>query len=407
MPSDRTDSTSGIGILIGAVLFGLIRGVVGWVILWFLLGWMLRAVGLDLLERLLWPAPGWMVFGAIGAVIGTISGAFHGGRRLRHDDDLAELAATMRLEYEPGRRRKRLRELTGGLPALQDAKAIRDRFYGTRDGVSIQVFDVVCVQRSTDDDGSKYSHVTRRTVAVTQAPGVPDLEFAPRSPAGQLLGPAIGLVGMSFDPDAVDSADASEAVRAFRRSWHVTIHGMKETMALPDALDLPDAPEIVQGEARLRALLTPGVMAKLTRYAGWSVQVRSGRIALWLGDAYLPADKRPEWLDEALGLRRELVEAAAHPSGEPPVPPRPGETAHRQARMAFGAMIVGSLGFFLGFFFGFAGANDLFDWRVPGAAGKIALGAAIGFGSSILGGVLGMVIGGAIGALLPSRRSRG
>jgi hypothetical protein len=76
--------------------------------------------------------------------------------------------------------------------------------------------------------------------------------------------------------------------------------------------------------------------------------------------------------------------------------------------MAFGATIVGLLGFFLGFLFGFAGANDLFvDWTVPGAAGKIALGAAIGFGSSILGGVLGMVIGGAIGALLPSRRSRG
>ena len=402
MSSDRTDSASGMGTLIGAVLVGLIRGVVGWVILWFLLGWMLRSVGLDLLARVPWPAPGWMVFGAIGAVIGTISGAFHGGRRLRHDDDLAELAATMRLEYEPGRRRKRLGQLTGGLPALQDAEAIHDRFYGTRDGVSIQVFDVVCVQRSTDDDGAMYTHVTRRTVAVTEAPGVPDLEFAPRSPAGQLLGPAIGLVGMSFDPDAVDSAAASEAVRAFRRSWCVTVRGMKETMALPDA------PEIVQGEARLRALLTPGVMAKLTRYAGWSVQVWSGRIALWRGDAYLPADERPEWLDEALGLRRELVEAAAHPSGEPPVPARPGETAHRQARMTLGATIVGLLGFFLGFLFGFAGANDLFvDWTVPGAAGKIALGAAIGFGSSILGGVLGMVIGGAIGALLPSRRSRG
>jgi hypothetical protein len=406
MSSDRTDSASVMGILIGAVLVGLIRGVVGWVILWFLLGWMLRAVGLDLLERLLWPAPGWMVFGAIGAVIGTIGGAFHGGRRLRHDDDLAELAATMRLEYEPGRRRKRLIALTGGLPALQDAKAIHDRFYGTRDGVSIQVFNVLCVRRSTDGE-STYTHVTMRTVAVTQAPGVPDLEFAPRSPVGQLLGPAIGLVGMSFDPDAVDSADASEAVRAFRRSWCVTVHGMEETMGLPDALDLPDAPEIVQGEARLRALLTPGVMAKLRRYAGWSVQVWSGRIALWRGDAYLPADKRPEWLDEALGLRRELVEAAAHPSGEPPVPPRPGETA-RQARVAFGATIVGLPGFFLGFLFGFAGASDLFvGWGVPGAAGKIALGAAIGFGSSILGGVLGMVIGGALGALLPSRRSRG
>ena len=404
MSSDRTDSASGMGTLIGAVLVGLIRGVVGWVILWFLLGWMLRSVDLDLLARVPWPAPGWMVFGAIGAVIGTISGAFHGRRRLRHDDDLAELAATMRLEYEPGRRRKRLGQLTGGLPTLEDAEAIHDRFYGTRDGVPIEVFDVVCVQRSTaTDDESMHTYVMRRTVAVTQAPGVPDLELAAFSPAWQLLGPAIGLVGMSFDPDAVDSAAASEAVRAFRRSWCVTVHGMKETMALPDA------PEIVQGEARLRALLTPGVMAKLTRYAGWSVQVWSGRIALWRSHAYayLPAAERPEWLDEALGLRRELVEAAAHPSGEPPVPPRPGETA-RQARMAFGATIVGLLGFFLGFFFGFAGANDLFvDWRAPGAAGKIALGAAIGFGSSILGGVLGMVIGGAIGALLPSRRSRG
>ena len=66
MSSDRTDSASVMGILIGAVLVGLIRGVVGWVILWFLLGWMLRSVGQDLLARVPWPGPGWMVFGASG-----------------------------------------------------------------------------------------------------------------------------------------------------------------------------------------------------------------------------------------------------------------------------------------------------------------------------------------------------
>jgi hypothetical protein len=399
MSSDRTATAS--GTMIGAAIVGLIRGVIGWVILWFLLGWMLRSIGLDLLARLPWPAPGWVVFGAIGAVVGTIGGVFHGGRLLRHDDDLAELAAAMRLEYEPGPRREGLRALTAGLPSLEDATVIRDRFHGARDGVPVELFDVTIVHESTDSEGNTTLHVTRRTVAVTGAAGVPDLELTPRSPAGQLFGPAVGLIGLSFDPDAVATADASDAVRFFRRSWRVTVYGMKKRIALPDD------PETVQGEARLRGLLTPGVMAKLARYAGWSVQVRKGRIAIWRGHEFLPAGERPEWLDEAMGLRRVLVEAAANPSGEPPVPPRPGETAHRQARMLNGAMILGAVGLFIGFFFGFAGSNDLFNRRGPGAALWIALGAAIGFGSAILGGLLGAGIGGAIGALLPARRPRG
>src|SRR5262245_65389929 len=83
-----------------AMAVGAVQGVVGGIAAWFALNQMYRINDRGFLERLPWPTPGWLIFGAVGAVVGLVLGRVRHRREQRRRAGMAEVAAASGLAHE-------------------------------------------------------------------------------------------------------------------------------------------------------------------------------------------------------------------------------------------------------------------------------------------------------------------
>jgi hypothetical protein len=340
----------------------------------------------DWVESLGLPVPGWLLLisagAAIGAVVAFVAEVQKRGRKaLMH-----EVAARMGMQYTseaPDASQAASSEV------FADGVSLDHHFHGTRDGLPLEIFDLTETSESRDSEGNSRESITRRTVCLLPANGLPEFTLAPRK-SGHRLVSMLGLGGMSFDPEELTTPIDRKAVERFTTLWHLA--ASVPTIAT-------EAADFDGREQQVRNLFTPQLMDSLGTFQEWSVQIRCGRLFVWRGKGFSSAREREALAAAAVQLRTLLLNALQSPSGVT-VPAMSGETLQVRARRATGAAVGGGLGGFLGFFGGFAVFLSLEMARED----HFANGSSFVFFFAFP--FFGLVLGGLCGALVGSRLGR-
>jgi hypothetical protein len=291
--------------------------------------------GVGLLRRQDWPLNTPWIWVALGFVIGTLAALRRGGRQREHAGATRALAEDLSREYAET---YALPDAAASLPVFTGWSNGRHAMTSDADAGPIQMFDY-----TTITPGGESDTVTHGTAVLLPLQDVPDFDLRPRTIGWRLLGWA-GFKGLTFDPQAVEPADA-ETVQQFTAGFHLFTAA---PAILLDRLAKSSPPELAEQEEAVRRLFTPEVMACVNQYPGHALEARSGFLVVWHGSGVLPAQQRSELWDAAVTLRSCLQQM---PSRGPRsvVPGRAGSEPSRQARKMRNTVVGAVVGVFAGF----------------------------------------------------------
>ncbi|HIK93231.1 MAG TPA: hypothetical protein EYG03_14815 [Planctomycetes bacterium] len=232
---------------------------------------------------------GFLVCATIGCVIGAVGGWGERTWRSRHVEGTRAVARQMGFSWFPSAEIHRAP--TRVFPMLADWHKGDRLMDGERDDISVQVFDLTIM--TTDVDGSGLSH---STVVLLPAPDLPELDLLRR----WLL--TVGKwSGLQFTPGDDMSASDIAVLSEFTRMY-VVYCGFEKAGCAPTGT--PEA------EQAIRQFLTPSVMQALIPFPNWWIETRGGRMALSLGRGFRPPAERLLMIDQALAIRRILMQRA-------------------------------------------------------------------------------------------------
>lgn len=356
-----------------SLLVGLVGGGAVGAALWFAVDRTVQFNGQGWLSRWDWPIAGWAVCAAVGAVVGGVLRLRARQQTQLLSAKLAALQQQPRFTYVPAVTKKELNLADSAFPHWHRG----EHWLRWNDGQAwLDMVDVTEVERQSDS-----STTTQRTVFLADIAGVPEFELRPRRLWHRWLR-AFGFGELSFDASQATCEHDRRAVERFVQYWHLAT----------DDLALRDQrwPSASEREDAVRRWFTPSLMERLEPFRGWSVQSQHGRVIVWYGRGFAPADRRDALLRTAADFRHVLAAHAA--SGAPveqSIPPCPGDTAYARVQRAIAVCGGGLAGVFLGFFTGGGAYLSLqFDRDRP-----VSIEAGLFFGLPLVGAALGGITG--------------
>ncbi len=299
---------------------------------------------------------------------------------------MAKIAGQMTLQYEP----ECSREFAAFAATLfGDSAMIRDRFYGLRAGVHVDIVDVARTSAARSGEGETNHSESRRTVCLMSAGDLPEFTLMPRTRQHRLLS-MLNLGGMSFDADALESTRDRNIVRGFNNDWQVAVSDLLAAIVTVRTIT-------TESETRVRNLFTTQLMEALHQLRGYSTQVRAGKLLVWRGDSWSDAKDRAPLADAAITLRSRLLASLEAPQGAT-APAIPGKQPERHAQRAMGAVVGGAIGAIACFIGGFLIFVTFVFHRddLPGIVTPILF-FALPLGGAVMGGLAGAFAGSRIG----------
>jgi len=295
-----------IGITVG--------GGIGTALLWWIVNWWLvAAMGVEGLAQRWWPLSSVSVCVVIGAgfyaVLGTADTVVKSRNKIksaRHADQIAELASDMRFKYAAGIcSNDFLAYRNIHLFRLSQWSKAENRMLGHFGSVAVELVDYTYVVRS-DEGGEAYFS---QTVVLFPkcAPNLPRFQLVPVGLHTKLL---CGLQGIRFETtDRMISLDR-DLIEKFSSHYYL----WPSDEALDDAIrgtrrgDDKRSPE--RNDTAVVHLFNLDLLRFFAEHPGWCVESDGHNLAVWRNKRIVPADKRSEFLDSAVRVRRAIVNAS-------------------------------------------------------------------------------------------------
>ena len=320
------------------------------------------------------------LFAVAAAVFGTLF-MFPSSRRARGDgEDLREVARELGLELEEGPVEAHS-DRRPGVPLFEHWANCENRFSGTVDSVAVTMFDLTTIDR-TKEDASR----SVWTVIQFSESRLPAFVVVPRS--WKTLVQRATVSPISFDPREEDVM-TRQTVAAFEKAY---VLGLRDT-------------EAGSAEDAVRRLFCAPRLEAVVQHPRWHIQSADGFLICAV-DGIAPAANRPSLWNEAVELRRALLEPVS--DAIVPIPAAAGMDVPRQRHRSFGRRAGGIAGVVIGFFGGFIAFSTFMTSRIgphapgaPPAAGARIIFAfpAIVISSLVVCGIVGSWLGGRVADL--------
>ena len=231
---------------------------------------------------------------------------------------------------------------------LPSSESIYHHVHGMREGVPVNLFDLVALDAVSPDFPMQRVLTKRRTVVVLPAlEELPDISLKPTTLKSRFLRSWIGSEGVSFDAGAVPEADLAEAITQFSQKYMLTSERIANAIENSDSF-----PKAVSDEEAIRKVFTPHAMQGLLGFSPFSLVVVCGVIVVWHGEKFKKPTERAALVEKALAIREILINAVTNENPATLVPGRPGSEIEEQAWRVAGARQYALTGSGLGFLTG-------------------------------------------------------
>lgn len=239
-----------------------------------------------------WSARSLVLVLGVGLLLGLAGGRAERNWRRRHIESIRLMAAEMGLSHSENA--EPLQFLTHSFRLLGGWQRSARLVSGVVDGATIDMFDLE--HTGADGEGK-----VQTTILVLPGDGLPDMLIVPRC----LLSRG-KWAGLRFEATSCSSQDDVRAVADFTAQF--VVHCGQCT-----GDDAPWHPPkgTAATEKKVRGLLTPPVMRKLSAYADWYLESHGNRLVLCRGRGYRPARERPEMIRDATAIRSILLQACS------------------------------------------------------------------------------------------------
>lgn len=355
------------------VLVGMIGTAAALGALWWMVNRAFQINGVGWLERQPFPWNNVWVFAGSGAIVGAYLGVSRYRRNAAHIEEAAEISAENDFAFEPKPEVHDMPPMT----LFANLSSIENRMTTKKDGIRVEVFDLATEMKT--EDGTR---ITRRTVVLLPAPGLPHFRLNAKSVAFRFLD-WIGVKGVTFDPNAATSEEDRAAAEAFARNYQLMTADTTELAA--------GTPEVfAEGDEAARKAFPLRVLRVLAARPGWSIESHSGQLAFWQGTAVHAPRRRLAMIESALQLRTVFLQPS---QPQEILPAIPGTDRGRQSGRMQGALLGGVIGAFASFFFGGLAVMILTFRQRPGPNDGFPLQFLLLPAIAIVGAALGVLIG--------------